>query len=351
VTENGAVTSGAADEGFGPYITLLKRRRRVVIGVPLVAALVVAASLYFSKREYRAEASFIAQQPSSGSISSKLGSLAGLASSVTGGGMSLGSSFSASSPDFYAEVLASNELLRDVSVTQYHSTRPGGFNGDIVKYLDVHKETPELSTQWTLKPLKNRLTAVSVDIKSDIITVSSTTTDPDLSLGIVRRMLELVNAFDLRRMQQQATAEQDFSDRRSKDAWGELNKAEQALIAFDEQNRSVLASPRLQTERQGLQRHIEMAEELYLQLVEQFQQASLDALRNTPMIAVINHPEGLVVPVQKQIPLKAAIAVVATFIICALIIFVVDRERLHSSTSESLGGHRAPVDSRSLTGD
>lgn len=345
--ENGA--SGMADEGVGPYVAVLRRRRLVILGVPMLVTLVTGIVLFLMPREYMAEAGFIAQQPGS-SIGSKLGSIAGLASSLTGGavGNITGSS---ESPDFYTSVLESNELLHDVAITQYQATRPGGFSGDIIKYLEIKKKTRHDAELATLKPLRKRLTEVSIDIKSSVITVSAKTTDPDLSLGIVHRMLELVNDFDLRRLQQQATAEQEFSDRQSKNAWADLKHDEDALTSFDEQNRSVLASPRLQAERQQLMRHIEIAEQVYLSLVEEFQQSRLEAVRNTPLIAVIDHPDGLVQPIQKQIPAKSLLAGVATFLICALAIFVVDREKLRHPEGDALGERQAVTRSRSVAAD
>jgi uncharacterized protein involved in exopolysaccharide biosynthesis len=348
--ENGSGTSGMADEGLGPYIVVLQRRRRILFGLPMAVGLVTGIFLFFSPRQYEAIASFIEQQPSS-SVGNKLGSIAGLAGALTGGGVGnlMGSTLS---PDFYTEVLQSNELLHDVAVTQYHSSRPGGFSGDLIQYLEIKKKDRHEAELAALKPLKKRLTEVTVDMKSSVVTVTVTTKDPDLSLGIANRMLELVNMFDTRRLQQQAGTEKEFADQQSKNAWADLQRAEDALASFDEQNRSVLASPRLQTQRQQLMRHIEIAEQVFLTLTEEFQQSRLDAVRNTPLIAVIDHPDGLVQPVQKMIPAKSLLAAVATFLVCALTILVIDRDKIGKSDDDAgVSERRAAASARSVAAD
>jgi uncharacterized protein involved in exopolysaccharide biosynthesis len=331
---------GAEDEGFGPYVALLRRRPRVLIYVPIAVAIITGIILFLMPREYLAEASFVANEPPSGA--SKLGNLT---SALTGGASSLLSGMSSAlSPstnaDFFAALLDSRELLHDVVITQYKSTRPNGFNGDLVKYFKIHRPTRNESEIAAIKPTRKRITAVGIDIRTGIVTISVTTKDPDLSLQVNRRMLELVNQFNVKRLQDQASAEEEFANRRSQEAKDDLSKAEQALAAFDEQNRSVIASPRLQIERSALQRRIEIAEGVYLELVQEFDESRIDALRNTPLIAVVSNPEGLVEPLRKQIPEKSALAALGTLILCALIIMVVDRKHLHERRDDAPGGRR-----------
>lgn len=317
-------------ESIRPYVALLKERLRWLIIGPIIVGLAVGSALYFTPRQYSVEASFVAQENESGGGGGGLGKgLSSIASTLGVSGVGgLPSLSGANNPDLYTALITAPQFLHDVVVTQYTSTQPGGFSGDLVKYFKYHKPTRIESELAAMKSLKRRLITVDIDHKSEIITVTVATKDPDLTAHIARRIMTLVNQFNLQRRQAQASAESDFTAQRSQDALANLQKSEDALIAFDERNRSVNTSPRLQTERSGLERRISIAEEVYLQLTEQNEQARLDAVRNTPVIAAISNPEGLVEPVQKYTVLKAVLATVLTLVAIAVFILVKNRNRL-----------------------
>ncbi len=311
----GAPLGDGASESLAPYLAVLKRRRRVLVLIPLIFALAVGAGLWLLPQQYMAEASFISQDPQSGSAG-KVGSITGIASQlgISGVGGLAGSLSGATGPDFYAALLDSKELLHSVVVTQYPATPPDGFSGDLVVYFKLHKPTRTESEIEAIKRFRKRIMRIAVDPKAAIVSVTISTTDAGLSQNIAKRMLSLVNDFNLQRRQSQAGAERAFAERRSQEALADLDRAEQTLTAFDERNRSLFSSPRLQTERMGLTRRIEIASQVYLTMVQQYEQARVDAVRNTPLISVIDSPDGLVEPVQKQIPVKMVLAAIGALV-------------------------------------
>src|SRR4051812_35100859 len=110
------------------YLNVLLRHRKLLVLLPIAMAVVVGTVKFLTPREYTATTSFVPQEatpPQSG-----LGQLAsqfGLAPRTT-----------TSSPQFYAELLETNDLLREVATTKYRVSDPA-FTGDVIDYLRIRE--------------------------------------------------------------------------------------------------------------------------------------------------------------------------------------------------------------------
>src|SRR5256885_16407462 len=111
------------------YLNVLLRHRKLLVLLPIAMAVVVGTAIFLTAREYTATTSFVPQEatpPQSG-----LGQLAsqfGLAPRAT-----------TSSPQFYAELLTTNDLLREVATTTYHVSGDHAFTGDMIDYLRIRE--------------------------------------------------------------------------------------------------------------------------------------------------------------------------------------------------------------------
>jgi uncharacterized protein involved in exopolysaccharide biosynthesis len=310
---NGAATP--AGDAIWPYLTFALRWRRSLIIVPVLAALIVGGVSYLMPRKYQAVASFIPQDTKSGGSSGALGAIAAqfgvsqLASLATGGG-------GAAASPFYAALLDSREILHSVVVTHYTLDQLHQFNGTLVQYYKIKAPTPIEAELRAMKRVKTRVLDIAIDRTTAVVTVKITTDDPQLTAAIGARLFELLDAFNQRRRQAQASAERDFSDQRLSDAQSELLKSEAALAEFELRNRSIAESPRLELDRANLQRRITIAQQLYLTLAQQFDQARIESMRNTPLITIVDSPSDLVEPLPRQTVLKALFAgLVAAFLV------------------------------------
>lgn len=312
---NGAGAPGGGDT-IWPYLTFGMRWRRPLLIVPVVAALAVGGISLATSRKFQTLASFIPQESKSGGGAGALGAIAAqfgvsqLASLATGGGGG-----AANSP-FYAALLDSREILHDVVITEYRLDQGHHFDGNLIQYYKVKAPTPVEAEFRTMKRLKTRVLDIATDRTTGVVTVKITTDDPQLTTQIGDRMFGLLDAFNQRRRQSQATAERDFSDQRLAEALNDLLKSEAALADFELRNRSIAESPRLELDRTNLQRRITIAQQLYITLAQQFDQARIEAVRNTPLVTIIDSPT-LVEPVPRQTVLKAIFAAfVAAFLVC-----------------------------------
>lgn len=318
-TDNGvAAPGGEAQRGdaIWPYLSFAVRWRRLLIVGPVIAALLAGGLSIAFARKYQSAASFIPQDTKSGGGSSgALGAIAAQFGVSQLASLATSSGGAAASP-FYAALLDSREILHNVVVTTYTLDQLHHFHGTLVQYYKEKAPTPIEAELKTMKRLKTRVLDITVDRTTGVVAVKITTDDPQLTAAIGARLFELLDDFNQRRRQSQASAERDFSDQRLGEAQNDLQKSEAALADFELRNRSIAESPRLELERANLQRRITIAQQLYLSLSQQFDQARIEAVRNTPLITVIDSPADLVEPVPRQTVLKAIFAAfVAAFLV------------------------------------
>jgi uncharacterized protein involved in exopolysaccharide biosynthesis len=111
-----------------------------------------------------------------------------------------------------------------------------------------------------------------------------------LSAAILRRIIELISAFDMETRRSQAAAERSFAEERLGQLRTELTMVEDSLKLFLDENRQVFNSPQLTFENERLQRQVLMRQELVTAMAQAFEQARIDEVRNTPVLTIIDQP-------------------------------------------------------------
>ncbi|AHG88394.1 lipopolysaccharide biosynthesis protein [Gemmatirosa kalamazoonensis] len=285
-------------DALGPYLDALRRRWRLLAVVPAALALVAGALSMMRPRLYAAHAAFLASEPSPGS--SALGSLGAVASQLGIPALAAAASGSASlSAQFYGDLLTSNALLHEAVVTRYDASAPGehggrAFRGTLLDYLDPGGKTETDRELEAMRGLAKKILTVTVDRPTGVVRLEVRTRNRQLSALLARRLLDLVNEFNLRRRQTQAGAEREFDARRAGAALDTLRAAESALAEFRTGNIDFSRSPRLAARETELERRVSLAQQIYTTIAQRYEVASIEAVRNTPVVTVLDAPEGLV---------------------------------------------------------
>jgi uncharacterized protein involved in exopolysaccharide biosynthesis len=289
-------------------MNLLFRSRYVVVSVPIATALLVSVKTLIVPRSYTATASFAQQMvelPRSG--------IAGLAAQF---GFRLGDQIPGQSPEFYAELLESDAILREAVETQYTIGRENAgdvslagepVNGTLLRFFQVEQPTYERRVAKAVEELRDAL-RVDVHTRTGIVALAVQTPWPQLSVGIANRLLELVDEFNTVTRQAQAAAERRFTEERLTQSRGELREAEERLQGFLQGNRTWESSPELRFEHDRLERDVVMRQEVYTSLMQAYEQARIDEVRNTPLITLIESPRLPAEPDPRLLVLKAALA-------------------------------------------
>ena len=290
-TTGASPRAGEESHSLLELIAVLLRRRRLLVGLPLAAMVSAVLLSIFLPERHTVEARFI---PESGGPD--VSRLAGLAAQF---GVNVPGAEGGEGVDFYAELLQSTELLRSTALTEYRFVDDGDtLSGNLVELLDVKGKTAEERVRGAVEKLDELITA-SVDPAAQIVTVEVSAPWPALSVDVARRVLALINEFNLDRRQSRAAAEREFLETRLEQARTELNAAERALERFYLDNRRYDESPQLTFEAGRLQRNIDLHRQIYTSLATGFEQARVDEVRNTPVITVIDQPRG---PAEKTAP-------------------------------------------------
>lgn len=276
-------------------VALLVRRWRLLVGLPLVAALAALGISFLLPELYTVETRFTPERGRTGMSSQ----LMGLASQF---GLDLGSMAENSETlDFYGELLESPELLRTAVLTPYTFTpedREQPLTGTLVDLLEVKGDTEDERIYAAVEELDD-LVLVRIDHNAGIVGMEVSAPWPQLSLLLADRLLELVNEFNLERRQTRAAAERNFLEGRAAEVGQQLEEAEAGLEAFLMQNRR-FEDPRLRLEEDRLQREVDLRQQLFVGLSQNLEQARLAEVRNTAVITVLDPPRP---PAEQTAPL------------------------------------------------
>ncbi|HXW97747.1 MAG TPA: hypothetical protein VEI47_09185 [Gemmatimonadales bacterium] len=280
----GDVATSDATPATGPSLletaAIVLRWRRYTLGLPVAAAVVAGAVALVLPRQYTVETAFLPQRSQS-----SLGRLAGLAAQF---GVAVPGQNAGESPEFYADLVASREILSRI-VTDSFAVSPSHSRMALVDLLNGSGDSAAAREQDAVKRLGRRI-AVSTDPKTGVVTVRVTTRWPAVSAGIAASLLAEVNRFDLQVRQTQASAERAFVEDRLKAAKDELRAAEDRSAAFLVTNREFRNAPTLQFQYDRLSREVSAQQQVVTTLQQDYEQARIDEVRNTPRVTPIEQP-------------------------------------------------------------
>lgn len=318
--------------------TTLLRHWRLLLFVPLTAV-VAAVAVAILTRTYTAEARFVPQS-SRGDMSR----LAGLAAQI---GVPLGMDASGESPDFYVDLVESGEVLGPAMDAEYvFARRPGSSDSLRGTWLDLTRiegETAEERARAGIDVLRDNVSA-SASVKSGIVTVRTVAPWPGLAESLNARILDLLARFDRQRRQSGAQAERVFIEERYESAKQDLEASEASLARFLDRNRRP-ESPRLMMELERQQRIVAMRQQVYAALAQAYEQARIEEVRNTPVITIVDRPEGSARPT-RGIIFVTALALMLGLAFAAALAFLLDyfaRHRHSAAMHELRAAIRAPA--------
>jgi uncharacterized protein involved in exopolysaccharide biosynthesis len=276
----------------------LLRHWRMVIVLPLLLA--AAAGLWSITRErtYVATASLIQK----GSDSRSPGGAAVIAQQL---GVNLGGAQATESPMFFMDLLRSKALLRKTVEATYEINSPTGpWRGTLIQYWNVPADGSVPTWLRAADQLRDAVKPV-VNRETGILTFTVTATHPKLSEQIAAKLLELLNDFNLEVRQGRALDEGRFIGGRVSEAEKKLIAAELALRDFLRSNRQYQSSPELVLEHDRLERTVMMRQEVFTSALRSQEQASIDAIRDTPLFTVIDPPTDSAMPQSRGTITKA----------------------------------------------
>jgi uncharacterized protein involved in exopolysaccharide biosynthesis len=291
-------------------LTVVVEQWRVVARVAGVLVLAVVAWTLLRTRTYTAVTAFM-PQASEGARSSA----AGLAARF---GVTLPAADPGQSPQFYGQLATSEELLRHL-VDSAYATGPDAPPTSLVELLEAGGGTAAEQRMEAVQELRERI-RVTLDAETGVVRVGVTTRWPAVSQQVAAGLLALLNDFNLTRRQSRAGAERRFVEGRLQEAATELRAAEDELQGFLQRNRQYQDSPQLQFAFDRLQRAVSMRQGVYTSLVERYEEARIEEVRDTPVLTVVEPPRLPERPDRRRVLVKAVMALLVGLVAGAAVV-------------------------------
>ena len=278
----------------------------------LAAALLTALVSLFLPNQYRSEARILPADPRSG------GSLAQMAAAAAAVGVAVPGQESADAA--YVDILTSRWMAEQLlqSPFRFHLRRvhlgplafsfwrlgsEEGREQTLYAYLDK----PNLDR--AVSALK-RLTTVSRDLKTKLLTVQVETPSPELSQQVVRRMVSLLEEFVVTKSQTKCSAKAAFSAKRLVEARVEMAQAEEDLRRFLDTNRNYLqsADPAIRLRGLRLENELKLRTQLLTTLAISREQALMEEKNDMPILNVLDPGN---IPIDKSWPARRTMVLLA----------------------------------------
>jgi uncharacterized protein involved in exopolysaccharide biosynthesis len=312
-----------------PIANTILRNWRMVAVLPVILALIVGLWTLSRDRTYSTSASFIPQ----GSEGRGMSGASALAEQF---GVSLRSDRPGESPQFYADVLRSFAILRKAVESEYEVRGPDGRirTATLIEFYELDETGAVPVWRKAIVRLRDRM-STSVARETGVVRLTISAAHPALSEQIAQRLLELLHEFNLEARQNRAQEEGRFISGRVAEAQEQLLAAERALEEFLRKNRQFRNSPELVFDHDRLQRQVMMWQEVYTSLLRSQEQARIDAVRDTPLLTIIDSPVGAAQPESRGTVQRAMLAFMFGLMIALLAAFVGEFVRRSSEADNS----------------
>jgi uncharacterized protein involved in exopolysaccharide biosynthesis len=302
---------------FALGATLLRNRWRIVRWM-VVGGLAAALSVISAPSLFRASASFIPQGNDSGR--SGLASLArpfGI-SLATGGGES-------NSPEFYSDLLRSRVVLSQIARDTLTVDELGGRRIPFADLFKIQGSAVSREEQG-VKLLKDMVNVSSVPT-TGVVQLSIATQWRSVSLQIVNDLLRGLNDYNERTRQSQASAERHFVEGRVAVADSNLRASEDRMESFLKSNHDIGHSAELSIERDRIQRDVAFRQQLVASLTQEFEEARIREVRDTPVITVFEPPAVPLQPEPRGRLKRILLGVVLAGLLATLVVLTTDAMR------------------------
>lgn len=265
---------------------ILRNRLRIALIIGTLCGAAVTYTLV-QPRSYVSTASFSLQ-------SSESRHLSGIAAQI---GLALPSSDGTQSPAYYVELLGSREILTDAAASRYSFKKDGKLiSATLPEIYEMNDRDSAVKYDRAVRKLHGAITTEQ-SRETGIVDLAVSAPTPTLARQLSTRLLQLLNEFNLKTRQSQAANERRFIEQRLAEISVELRAAEDRLQSFLQRNRGGYASiPELSFEHDRLAREVSLRQQVYTSLAQNYEQARIDEVRDTPVITVIESPSFPVRP-------------------------------------------------------
>jgi uncharacterized protein involved in exopolysaccharide biosynthesis len=305
----------ASDVTAMSLINVFLRYRVLIVLMTLGFGFYAGYNSITSSKRYTTYASFMPKGARGG------GQLGGIAAQF---GISLAGGDAMNAPQLYTDLIETRTILWPVAQKTYRVNHPerGVIEGDIITIFNI-KGRPNVREVRAVNSLRGAVKGTVV-AKTGVIEMTVSTGYPELSLAVANNVLAQLNEYNLQVRQATAAAEREFVERQVEEKRAELRAAEAQLENFLDTNRQWRSSAQLTLEYGRLQRLVDLRQGLYSRMLEAYENARIEEVRNLPVINVIETPQLPIGPDARGGVRKTAVGMIVGFTLAVILAFILN---------------------------
>lgn len=269
---------------FKDILNVVKINKWKLIIINFVVLVLALVYLFFiAELAYDSAITILPEYGSKNTLLGQFGDIAAMAGIKVGEG---------SPTEIYKNLILSEAVLEPVI---YHKYRTLEYKDSVnlIEYFDVSpdkKLDPESQKRkMFLLVLKELITSridANVERLTKILTVRVTMPESKLSADVVNQIAKSLDNYIRTKRKSFASEQRIYIEKRIEQIRDSLEKSENKLRDFREQNRIVAQSPALMLEQSRLVRTVEILQTVFVELTKQLELAKIDEIKDTPIINI-----------------------------------------------------------------
>ncbi|MAV64985.1 MAG: hypothetical protein CMG00_07325 [Candidatus Marinimicrobia bacterium] len=316
----------------------LKQGKRIIIYSTIGGFFISLLYLFLATPYYQ---SYISINPIGDSIN-KSQSIGGLQGLVSQYGVDINlSNFDNDKPSFYIpDIVNSRVLKKSVIENQWKTNEHDSI--DLISYWGINDSNKFSFTKlFNLKSndgffdLESKFMDLAIDKLSDqmlvkeqqsgLIVITILMEEPQLAADISNYIAEYIKEYISESVILHTSEHRKFIEQRLRDSKKELSESEEELKNFSEKHPFAIDSPELQLLRGRLMRNMEVNQQVYITLRQQYEMAKINELNKIPVIAILDSGEPAY---DQQKPQRLLIVILSIFMsfIFSCIILIIKKE-------------------------
>jgi uncharacterized protein involved in exopolysaccharide biosynthesis len=306
---------------------------RRLVPIAASAGLAIGVALWaVLPRTYVSEATLL---PSSGDAKS---------TTLSGGLLSLAGSLGISVPGaaapeshLYPTILKSERVVRNALKTRIN---PADASEGTLYDVVVDDGYPEpVRLEKAAEVLRQEVLRVGVDEETGVVRLVVRMREPMLANRTAQILLDELSRYLRHERTAQARENRLFVEGRRAEVAGNLARAEEALREFREGNRKLNNSPELLLEQERLARELRVQEEVFLELSRQFEIASIEEQKATPILEILDPPTIRYAPKNPQLPIFGGVGLLVGIFLGSLVAVAFENPKATASGALASAQH------------
>jgi len=250
--------------------------------------------------------SYISINPMEDTANSNVGG--GLQSIISDFGINAGD-FLSNKPSFHIPDLVNSRILKKAVINNNWKTSKYNYNTNLINYWEINDTTKfsigkfirQFFSKKTITDLEPKFMESAINKLNDqivvnqgdsgLIVISVLMEEPQLAADIANFIASYIKTYISDATIAQSSKHRQFIEERVKYAKKDLAKSEEELKEFSEKNPFAVDTPELQLQRGRLMRNMEVNQQVYITLRQQYEMARINELKEIPVINILDHGE------------------------------------------------------------